>query len=229
MSRHHHRTVIRREHPRASQRRILALLALLLTAVAVAFWWGYTEGARQLQPMNHKEDGLRDRITLLESQRSIDRNTLEQLRVELAESRGSIDELQRELAFYREVIAPEDSTEDVVLRQPVFSVSDSDRLWRYQLVVQKGGSGKSLFRGELTGVLKGELDGESREFALSELDTSRVSDAFTLNFRYFQRFEGEIRLPEGFEPWALVLDAAISKPRTSAHQAQFDWSAMRAQ
>jgi len=208
---------------------VLALLALLLTAAAAAFWWGYIEGARQLLPLDHAEDQLRDQITMLESQRSIDRSTLEQLRVELADSRGSIDELQRELAFYREVIAPEDSTEDVVLRQPVFRASDSDRLWRYQLVVQKGGSGKTLFRGELQGVLRGEIDGESREYALSELDTGRVSDAFTLNFRYFQRFEGEIRLPEGFEPWVVVLDAAISKPRTSAHQAEFDWSSVRAQ
>ena len=44
-----------------------------------------------------------------------------------------------------------------------------------------------------------------------------------LRFRYFQAVEGELSLPEGFEPEGVVVTATAVKPGNAEVREQFSW------
>ena len=55
--------------------------------------------------------------------------------------------------------------------------------------------------------LRGRQDDEEKT-----LDASAVLDGEgRLSFKYFQRFNGNLKLPEGFEPWLLLVRVTSKK------------------
>ena len=153
MALNHYRTIVRRENPTVVRRKRLAFASALIAALAGAYYAGGQQALRSRLPYDDSADELRTRAIALETQLAIDNQTLEQLQSELLASRGSIDELERELAFYRGVIAPEEQTTGVQVREPLLRPTGTPGVFTYQLVVQQGiqssSSGKRLFKGEL--------------------------------------------------------------------------------
>lgn len=223
MARHHHRAVVRREHPRQIARRRLLIGVLILMATGVAYYLGHRHGNFAYVPMTSSADQLRGRLVELETQLDVEARATAELREQLAESRGSIDELERELSFYREVMAPEEVEDGVVLRAPVLRSGDLPGYWRYQLVAQRGGGGRSVYKGDLQATLRGNLSGVPHSVTFAELDESLLTDTFNLSFRYFQRFEGTLVMPPGFEPSRVVLAAAVSTPENHDVETSYAW------
>ncbi len=223
MTRHHHRTVIRREHPGSARRRLQWVLSVAIVALGLSFLAGrYTLDAITV-PLDTKADRQAADIMRLQVREDIDRQTLAALRDEMANNRMEIAELERELAFYREVMAPEEVTRGMVIRQPVFTPQASPGHWRYQLVAQQGGRGKSARRGNLAVIFWGESDGVVEQYRLRDLDIELQGVKPVLNFRYFQRLEGEFSLPLNFLPTHIVLTATLSKPVIEQIDLSYDW------
>ncbi len=68
--------------------------------------------------------------------------------------------------------------------------------------------------------LKGEAE---VSYPLAELSEDFDRGAAALHFRYFQAIEGELVLPEGFEPRGMTVVARVSKPRETEVREQFPW------
>lgn len=230
MARELHRTVIRRENPVVVRRWRIAFVVVLAGALAVSFYAGSQHALRRLVPYDDSADELRTHLIALETQRVIDKQSLEELRKELAASRGSIDELEQELAFYRGVIAPEEQSAGVVVRKPLLRATEVPGVFAYGFVAQQGGqtsgSGKRLFQGELRVTVLGQQDGLPRQLSLEELDTTLTTSAIELSFRYFQRKLGQLSLPAGFEPESMTLEVAISKPEKHTVDYNYTWAAL---
>lgn len=224
MARHHHRTVIKREHPA----RAWVLRGLLCLGVGLAlmgsYYWGHQSGVVSLAPLNDGSAVLIERISELETRSELDQQALRQLTRKLADSRGVIEELEGELAFYREVMAPEDSRRGIVLRMPRFSATPDSRRWRYELVVQQGRPTEDRLMGELQARLVGRALGQSVVLDLADLDERLAGEPLPINFRYFQRFEGELVLPPEFAPERLEVDILLQKPRSDGVSLSHDWS-----
>ena len=224
MARHHHRTVIRREHPaRARLLRLLFGLALV-AALAGAYYWGHRTGSVRLAPFSDGSEVLHSRIAELETRAELDQEALKQLTRDLANSRSIIDELEGELTFYREVMAPEESRGGVVLRVPRFLATADPGRWRYELVVQQGKPTESRHVGELKVRLVGQALGQPVVLDLPDLDDNLAGEPLPLNFRYFQRFEGELYLPPEFVPERVEVDIVLQKPRSDGVVQAHDWS-----
>jgi len=223
--RHHHRAVIQRVHPHQVRNRLIILGAIGLALGGVGYWLGYEAGQYQPVPLVSEADALRGEIIALETQAAVDEQAIGALREELADGRATIDELERELAFYREVMAPEEITEGVVLRQPILRPGAAPGEWRYQIVVQQGSRrDKSLYKGEVFVTVWGLIAGLPGSFNLAALDTAVTADSLNLSFRYFQRFDGVFSLPPGFEPDRMDIQLDLSKPQKDVIEATYDWS-----
>ena len=121
MPRHQYRTVIKREHPRR-QRLVWGISALLVVvAITSAYFAGEHRGSREPVPWNAEADELRAQLVEAQTRSAIDAQATRDLTESLAEARGIIEERERELAFYKEVLAPEELSRGPRLRQPVFS------------------------------------------------------------------------------------------------------------
>lgn len=224
MARQHHRTVVRREHPVRTRAVRLSVFCGLVLGLFVVYQWGLRSGSAQLIPLNDGSEVLLERIGELETRSALDKQALGDLTLKLAESRGVIDELEGELAFYREVMAPEERRQGVVVRAPRFIATSDPLRWRYAVVVQQGRPTEARFAGELRLRIVGRALDQMRMLPLTDLDDGLAGEPLAINFRYFQRFEGELLLPPGFTPERVEIDVVLQKPRSDAVSVAHDWS-----
>ena len=224
MARHHPRTIIRRDHPRRTRLVRGLMFAVLAVVLLGVYSLGHRTGSASRVLLDDGSDAFRARISELETRVELDKQALNSLMESLANSRGVITELEGELAFYREVMAPEQRAEGVRLRPPRFSQTADPLRWRYELVVQQGKPTENRFIGELKLRFVGSAHNQPEIFELADLDERLAGEPLPINFRYFQRFEGEVLLPPGFTPERLEIDIVLRKPKTNRVSVAHDWS-----
>ena len=97
-------------------------------------------------------------------------------------------------------MSPDDITTGLSLREPELIEGDRPGVILFRIVAQQEARRHALIEGELLVEVTGSTNGESITLPLAELDKKFSGEKMTLNFRYFQTFEGEIEIPDGFEP-----------------------------
>lgn len=211
MSRHQHRTVVKRIHPHAWRWRLLAVTVLLSGCVAAGVWWGQRLTGVSA-PLTDQSAALRDQIAQLQLQAEADEQTLNELRDDLRQQAADIAKLEDMLAFYRAVLAPEEADTPVVIRSPeLVKLSDASR-WRLSVVVHRNEEGDAVYRGQLSVVVRGEGPGEPVLSTLGEVDSATTSGVFPLRFRYLQELQVVISLPEAFLPETIEAVVTLNGP-----------------
>jgi hypothetical protein len=223
MPREQYRTVVKRENPRRQRLRVFAGLSIVIAVTGVAYFWGENRASQRPIPWNGESEVLREELALLATRAELDTQAIADLTISLAEARGVIEERERELAFYQEVLAPEEITRGPRLRQPVFRATERPGVWRYQLVVQHGGKTSSGYRGDLKVIFTGVVAGAVSVLPLTELDLALSGSPLALNFRYFQRVEGELEFPPGFTPEQVEVVLELSKPTSEDIRTGYIW------
>jgi len=227
MTREIHRTIIRWDSPVARRRRRIGVALVLIAALTGAYYAGSQQALYYRLPYDYSSDALRTRAIALETQLAIDNQTLEQLRGELLISQGNIEELERELAFYRGVIAPEERITGVLLRPPALRATELPGVYAYELVVQQGTqttvSGKRVYQGGLQVTILGQQDGQPEILPLESIDDALGTASIELSFRYFQRWQGQITLPPGFEPEEMSVEVVMTTPEKQSVDYNYRW------
>lgn len=142
---------------------------------------------------------LRERIALLERSSEIDRQAREQVQGNLAAMQDEVLELREELAFYRGIVSPEDAQAGLRVQSFRLSRGPAESLYHYRLVLIQAIKHDQRATGKVEITVHGVLDDEPVSLPLSELAVGEFRD-LAYAFRYFQDFEGNLRLPEGFVP-----------------------------
>ena len=211
MSSEPYRTVVKRVHPHAWRWQLLGATCALAASLAAGVWWGM-----QIVPPEDVglEDGsgLRDRLTQLQLQTEADQQTVNQLRNHLTQQAADIAELEQLLAFYRSVVAPEETDAPVILRQPDLNAAAEQGVWRMAVIVHRGADGEAVFKGDLRLEIRGRGPGEPQIRGLSEVDSEIDSSVFPIRFRYLQQVQVVISLPEGFVPETIESVMTLTAP-----------------
>ncbi len=203
-----------------------ALLGTLLAVVVGMWWWGFDFGQifggfnrREIEArlVTLEADAsrfqieaaeLRARNSALESELAMARGTQEALTRHSTEQAGENAQLKEELAFLQTLVS--DSSKSVGLQIQRLSVEpDGEDMWRYSLLVVRGGSPKDEFIGNV--VLQATVEPSSgaagpQMLVLPEHDP-RLAAALSLKFKYYQRVEGRFRVPSGGRVTALAARA----------------------
>ena len=193
--------------------------ACLVAVVAGMWWWGYDFG-QIFGVVTRKE--IETRIAVLETENAALRSENAQLRAktmqqesELAmtigaqaslskqalELSGENSQIKEELVFLQKLVA--DSNKQVGLSIQRLSVErERDDAWHYSLLLVRGGSPKEEFVGHLTlQVTVQPAPGDalpSRPTIITLPDDQPgTSAALMLKFKYYQRLEGTIGVPNG--------------------------------
>ena len=145
MSRHQHRTVVKRVHPHAWRWRALSLLLAMSACGAAGVWWGLNRAAPPAV-LDDRGALLKDQISQLLLQAEADQQTLNELRNHLTDQAADIAALEDMLAFYRGVLAPEEGDTSVVLRDPELVFSGAART----LAVHHGDPSRRRWRERLS-------------------------------------------------------------------------------
>ncbi len=203
------------------------IVAALVGVVAGMWWWGFDFGQifggfrhndleRRLASLDAEAvelrsttAHLRERNAQLESDRAIARGNLQALERQIATLTADSAQLKEENAFLRELVANSDTPPG--LSMPRLALErDGDDLWRFRLLVVRGGNPKDDFAGHV--VLQATLAPAgpdappTRALTLPD-DQPETAPSLKLAFKYYQRVEGSFRVPAGSRVTTLVARA----------------------
>ena len=166
---------------------------------------------------------LRAELDVQQARHEMDQQALELVRREIAAQKEQIAAQEEGLRFYKSLMAPGEIAQGLSLRPPELVALEEPGQFAFRIVAQQEARKHSLLKGDLSAVLNGELADQEVSYSLAALSDDLEPGKVPLRFRYFQSIEGELRLPEGFEPRSVDLVATATAPRKMEVREQFPW------
>ncbi|HWP94536.1 MAG TPA: DUF6776 family protein [Gammaproteobacteria bacterium] len=154
---------------------------------------------RELDEARNTISSLRDQVALLERSIEIDHAARNEVKGSLAELQDEILELREELAFYRGIVSPEDEESGLKVQSFRLTAGAVPRIVHFRLVLIQAIKHDKRTMGGVDIVVHGMRNGQPARFDYNELSPS-LPGPLAFSFRYFQDFEGEFMLPDGFVP-----------------------------
>jgi len=229
-----------RPHTRIWQAAVLCML--VGAAVVGAFYLGQqlsrntdSRAQRDLAALRAELETVRKAEQQLRQQREnaklgaeVDRKSLEDVRQEVIDLKAAIAGLEEENQFYRNLMTPDADTRGLSFGPVEIVQTERPRTFRYKVVIQQLATQHELLSGTLNFKVVGRQDGEAKVLALKELSSTIDSADIKLRFKYFQNVEGELVLPEGFEPERIELEARPAGSSTGVIEKRLAWLAQNA-
>lgn len=225
---------------RPGRRVLFTLLLLTGVAVSAAGGWGYAyyttvltqqgeqaekrELSAQLTDLRQENEALKRQIAILDRSSAVDQQTGAELQETLTALRQRVAQLEEDVLFYRQVVEEETEETGLVIGQLDIDATRSPDRYRYKLVMrQQDADGDTYLTGHVNFNLVGQL--QDQQVILPLRDLSEVEDELDirLRFKYFQNIEGELALPEGFQPDRIQIAAVATEPVSKRINEDFGW------
>jgi len=167
--------------------------------------------------------GLKQEVALLETHRDIDREAYKQVESSLSSLQAKIVEQQDALGFYRGIVSPADGKPGLRVQDLTLTRGEEERQFQVRLVLVQSMQHVRKVSGDVRMSVQGSQDGEERSYELAELMPKDADSDLPFSFRYFQNFNRQLLLPNGFTPHRIRVEVR-SKTRSIADiEASFDW------
>lgn len=225
---------------RHDPRRAALRTGVLVLAAAVAAWALFAGGrmyaghdyltahaerraaVEALERKDRETGTLRERLAVAEQSRNIDEHAYEELRRSLGVLNDEILRLRGELAFYQGIVSPADARRGLRVHNLRVEPNASEHSWRFRLVLIQAMQHDRQASGVARLTVAGTRDGLPHRVALAEVGEFEP-DGIAYDFRYFQEFDGDILLPEGFEPARVEVELVPRNERDAKVERVFDW------
>lgn len=183
----------------------------------------HEQALEQLEKLREENETLRLRVATAEQSVTIGEQASEKIHASLVERETRIAELQQEISFYRGLMAPADGSEGVSIGRFSITETGDSRRYQYKLLVQQSSARHNQVNGRVVFTIVGSEDGEPRSYPLSALSGQVEGEYIPLRFKYFQNIEGELQLPEGFEPQGVELSLKSSGRNGFNIEQRYGW------
>ena len=153
-----------------------------------------------LQVQKHLEkriESLREEKAVLERAAQIERKAYNELDRTLKILQAEILEHKEELAFYRGIVSPKDSSSGLYLQNFFLTQNGETSSYRYKVVLTQVLKNSRLVNGKVKLAFDGLLNGESKILDLKDVTSKKIRD-LNYRFKYFQNVEGVVEFPKGF-------------------------------
>jgi hypothetical protein len=223
--------------------RALLFRGLLLLAFSAAGWlifeYGRLRGGYDRLEAAHQQRELRERIdvlekrnaslrgelVLVETSRDVDREAYAQVEQNLGELQAQILEQRKELGLYRGIVSPADGSAGLRVQEiDVIPRADAAHFTLRLVLVQQLKPDQRV-SGVVGLTLDGAEQGRTVTYPMTDLTPDKIRD-IRFSFKYFQDFEQELVLPEGFRPERVHVEIQPDGRSAERIRQSFEWSAI---
>lgn len=164
---------------------------------------------------------LRQEASILERSRQIERETNRALQEQLKAAQSERLALVKEGSYLKRLIR-EGGKGAVSVHDLVLVSGAEPRSYRYGFTVTQliPDTGETL--GQITLGVSGDQAGEARKLELRELPRAEPRE-LSMHFDHFQRFEGELTLPEDLAPQSVTVTVSPEGDRLTGTSESFPW------
>ena len=209
----------------------LVLVAFALGGLSVSLWFDNNQpkvqsNTDEIQKWTRELNAQAQVLASRNLELVLERETSDKMQQMFAEQHHKQRELERELNFYRSIMAPESSADGVTIEAIELTPSILPRQYRIQLILTQLQKRKQSLKGKSSIILVGQQAGKVVELDVAELLGDKK--VFDFKFRYFQILEAEVTLPEGFELSRVKAKVNVPSSRwTKGSEAEVEYSAQQ--
>jgi len=225
----------RRISPRLKLLMISVGVVLLMIAGGALYNYGLSTAGVDSFAFFQRQSAMRDearrltdenrelRETLARAQRTLqmDQVAYQELDKSLKQSAREINKLREELSFYRNIISPANKVGGLQIDRLHIERAGkgNDDEYRYKLVLIQSLKHDHTIYGRVRLEVNGARDGKD-----AVLMFPGPSDKpHNLNFKYFQEFDGIMKLPPNFQPASIKVNIATTSPTAQTLEQNYSW------
>jgi len=227
--------------PYRPQRRILLIIAAII-AVTLSGGAGYFFGnfatirteqqsqadlqrmSAELAAAQLENVELRLQVAILDTTSVMDQRATEEVQSTIRGLRERVAQLEQDIVFYRQVVSEETGSTGLTIGQFDISATNVDDRFRYKLVLrQQDADGDTFLTGHVNVNLVGKQGAEQVILPLREVSENVDQLDIRLRFKFFQNIEGELALPDGFQPERIQIAAVATEPVAKSIDQNFTW------
>ena len=213
-------------------------LLVLVACLVLVFFVGNAYQDYELRRVLLERETLLSRIAELESRNhnlvqknahleggsKIEREAYQQANQELIKLQQELLTQKEELVFYRGIVAPSKRELGVNLQSFEVRRKNSQNQFSFKLILTKSGKSTKKVSGNTAIMIRGESEGKVSELKLTDLTLEKSDKGTKFAFRYFQVFEGDIVLPDGFEPFEVKIGVIPTTKKVKAFTETIAWT-----
>ena len=176
-----------------------------------------------IDSLNERIAGLEQEVAILETHREIDREAYMEVEGSLLELQGKIQEQQDAIAFYRGIVSPADGKPGLRVQDFRLTRGPEEREFKLRLVLVQAMKHDRKVSGTVAMTVEGNEAGEAKSYALADLLPADANKDWPFSFRYFQDFDRQIVLPDGFTPERILVEVRSRTRSISSIEESFAW------
>jgi cell division protein FtsB len=177
----------------------------------------------RLQDLREEALALKEEIRLLETHRAIDREAYKEVEASLAGLQQKIQEQRDAIGFYRGIISPDDGGHGLRVQELKLTRGKNDREYHLNLVLVQVMQHERSVKGDVAFALEGAQDGAVVTYTLEQLVPEDDDSNWPFSFRYFQNFDRQLILPEGFAPEKVHIEVRSTTKSIASVKQSFLW------
>jgi cell division protein FtsB len=194
--------------------------------------YNIVDAVLEQQSYESRIDGLEDKIAdlkqqiaLLETHREIEREAYHEVETNLTDLQRKIQEQRDAIAFYRGIVSPQDGGRGLQVQDLKLTRGKDERHYNLRLVLVQVMQHDRSVKGEVDFTLEGVQDGVATTYKLEQLLPVDSDSSWPFSFRYFQDFDRELILPDGFMPEKINVEVVSRTKSIASVKQSFDWLA----
>lgn len=177
----------------------------------------------RIETLRDDNQALKEQIALLETHRGIDREAYAEVEKSLVDLQAKIQEQQDAIAFYRGIVSPADGRSGLRVQDFRLMRSEDERRYHVRLVLVQAMKHDRKVSGDVSLSIAGTQDGQERSYELRELVAADDDSKWAFSFRYFQDFDRQIVLPDGFTPERVTVQVESRTKSIASIEESYAW------
>lgn len=179
------------------------------------------QGAEEIYRLQQEKRALQQQLSMSQRSSQIDRQASIEVRNQLATLQARMLAQKEELEFYRGIVSPGEASSGLRLQKFGLEAGAVAGSYHYQLTLAQIQNNQNFVRGSVEMQLEGAKGGKQKTLSLKDVGEP---GEIKFKFRYFQKFDGQIDLPEGFIPDRIVVRVKPSaRSKLKAIEQTFKW------
>lgn len=166
---------------------------------------------------------LEQALANVELSSEVDKQSNEEVRQEVISLKDEIAKLEEENGFYRGLMAPNETSSGLTIGAVELVATRQERIYSYKVVIQQLATRHAMLSGTVNFTIRGRWNGLEHSFALKDVSQQYSAENIKLRFKYFQVLDGELTLPDGFEPEGIEIVAKVTGSKPQTQTKKFGW------
>lgn len=219
--------------PRLKMTVALIFAVLVIIGGAAIYNYGLSSAGFESLLADRTKEGLQDSISGLKQENEqlkgslaraertlqMDQAAYSELNQSLKQSAAEIAKLREDLNFYRNIISPANKKEGLRIQSLNIDKTLVKHTFTYKLVLIQALKHDHLVRGLAKLEVTGLQAGENKKLIFPGKNAKSIK----VNFRYFQEFSGELKLPGNFEPKDVKISVATRGRNAVTVERSYSW------